>query len=144
VNASVPPPVTVTPVVTGQSPIFTQRHNRRGKPIGRPVLTGFELDFNVAMDAATTGNSGNYVVDAIVLKRVRGKRVKVLQQVGFSLSMVSSTAMRLLTGGQKLSKGGRIILNLAPPSGINGSGVQLDPNFATFTILTNDSGIMRP
>ncbi len=131
-------------MIIGETPIFTQKHNKKGKPIGRKVLTGFQLNFSEAMNASTAGNSGNYIVDINVLKRVKRKRVTVLQTVRFTTSMVSSTSVQLLTGNQKFLKGGKVILSSSPPGGISSAaGALLDSSYDTFTILAGGKGITR-
>ena len=97
------------------------------------------------MNASTAGNPGNYVVDLNVIKKVKRKRVTVLQTVGFTASMVSSTSVQLLTGRQKFLKGGKIILQNSPPGGISSAaGALLDSSYLTFTILAGGKGITRP
>ena len=41
--------------------MFTRKLNSHKKPVGKAVLTGFKLEFNEAMNAATAGNAKNYV-----------------------------------------------------------------------------------
>ena len=57
---SQPPPTPAPPVIIGQSVLFTRKTNRRGKPVGRPVLAGFEFDFSTSMNPVTTGNASNF------------------------------------------------------------------------------------
>jgi len=124
-SAAVPPPC---PVITSQLVLFTQKRNKRGRPVGRPILAGFEFGFNRAMNPATAGNPTNYAITTYVQvrKRVGRRTVKVLQlqPVGFSVSFDSSnnTVKLLLAGSQTFSKGGQITLVATPQGGIDSSG----------------------
>ena len=54
--APVQPPA---PTIIGEQPIFARKINKRGRPVGKPVLTGFAIEFSRPM-AATTANDGFY------------------------------------------------------------------------------------
>jgi hypothetical protein len=131
-----PPPAPLPPIVIGQSVVFTQKTNKRGKPVGKKSLTGFEFDFEKAMNPATVSNTGSYQLGFFVTKRVKRKVVRLLQTVGFSLTYnASNNSVRLLLSGrQTFSKGGQITL-LA--TGITSSdGAALAGN-AVFVISPN-------
>ena len=44
--------------------------NKKGKPIGKAVLTGFTLEFNMPLDAAAVSNTGNYQLETVTIKKV--------------------------------------------------------------------------
>jgi hypothetical protein len=95
--------------------VFTQIRNRKGKPVGKPTLTGFQFTFNTPMNPATTGNQANYTLGTYVqvIKRVgrRNVRVRQLKPVGFTVSDSSSQSVKLLlTGKQTFPLGGQITL----------------------------------
>jgi streptogramin lyase len=124
------------PIIIGQSVVFTRKTNKRGKPVGRMTLAGFEFDFNEAMNPATAGNTGSYQLGAFLISRVKRKTEKRLQSIGFSVSYnASNNSVRLLLSSrQKFSKGGQITL-LA--TGITSSdGAALAGN-AVFIISAN-------
>jgi hypothetical protein len=140
------PPPPVPPVIIGESALFTRQTNKKGKPVGPPVLT-LEFDFSAAMNPVTTNNPANYVIDQIVSKRVKGKPVKVLKPVKI-LKIVnpSNKSVELLLAGKPTFKtGGEITLVATPPGGISSAaGGQLDGNNrgsggdnGTFTILVS-------
>jgi len=139
------------PTVVRDLLLFTQKESRKGKPVGRSVLSGFEFDFSTAMNPASAGNPANYLVGRYVTKRAGRKTVKVLQTVGFSVSFNASKNSVTLTlaGNPKFPTGGQITLIATPPGGIQSSaGVFLDGNNqgaggenGTFTITTNARGI---
>jgi hypothetical protein len=55
-------------VVIGEQPLFERKLNKKGKPTGKAVLSGFTLDFGVALNSAAAANSSNYQVDTITTK----------------------------------------------------------------------------
>jgi hypothetical protein len=55
--------------------------NKKHHPLGKPVLTGFAIDYSTAMNAATAGDAANYQVEWMSTKRIKRKRVNVLQPV---------------------------------------------------------------
>jgi len=125
VSALAPPP---SPIISFQLVLFTQKRNKRGRPVGRPIPTGFEFGFNRAMNPATAGNPANYAITTYVQvrKRVGRRTVKVLQlqPVRFSVSFDSSnnTVKLLLAGRQTFSRGGQITLVATPRGGIDSIG----------------------
>ena len=58
-------------VVTGQQSLFRRKTNKNGKPTGKPVLSGFTIDFAVPLDAAAADNAANYQVDTVSTKKVK-------------------------------------------------------------------------
>jgi hypothetical protein len=116
-SSSLPPPTSVPPAeIISQSVVMTQKTNKKGKKVGKPVLTGFQINFNTAMNPATTGSLANYTLgtNVQVRKRVGKKFVKVLQlnPIAFSVSYNAAThsVSLLLIGKQAFLKGGQITL----------------------------------
>jgi hypothetical protein len=141
-----PPPVIQSEVV-----LFTQKTNKKGKKVGKPVFRGFSLVFNTAM-ASSAGNPINYQVATAITKRVKRKKVTVYQPVRFQVVYNAATsAVSLLVTGQKFLKGGRVTVIASPPNGVSSaSGSLLDGNGdgvggdnAVFTILAKARGITR-
>jgi hypothetical protein len=129
-------------VIIGESVVFTQKTNKRGQPVGRKTLAGFEFDFNKAMNPATVGNLGGYQLGTFVTKRVKRKVVRVLQTMGFSVSYnASNDSVRLLVPGRPaFSKGGQITLLAAGITSTDGAGLAGN---AVFVISANASRIAR-
>ena len=97
-----------------QTVVTTQKTNKRGKPIGKPVLNGYKFTFNMAMNTSTN-NKNNYQVQTYALVTVKQgkKKTKVLQlqNIGFSLDYISNNTVQvLLTGKQAFKYGGQITL----------------------------------
>ncbi len=91
---------------------LTQQRNKRGKPIGKPVLTGYQFTFNLAMNS-TAGTQANYLVQAYSQVRVKvGKRFQTqlkLQPISFTVNHPQlSNTVQLLTGKQTFKFGGKI------------------------------------
>ena len=117
---TVKPPVTVTgppPTVVVESVVITQKHNNKGKKIGKPILSGYTITFSTAMDQTALGSHASYEMDVKSIKtkvitmghkKIRTK-VTVLSPIAFSVSKVTSNSVTLsLAGKQTFPKGGEI------------------------------------
>ena len=51
------------PTITSESVVTTRKKNKKGKPVGKAVVTGFTLDFSTAMNPATAGLAANYELE---------------------------------------------------------------------------------
>ena len=121
--------------------LFTRKFNKRGKPVGKPVLSGFELEFNTAMNSATAGNASNYQLGWTSTKKVKKKVVTILHPVTFRVQYSNSneSVSLLLSGKQAFAKGGQITVIAAQPNGVSSaSGVLLDGNDAG---IAGDNGL---
>ena len=116
------------------------------------MVTGYEIDFSAPMNPATTGNSGNYMVQKAVTKRVKRKLVVTYQSVFAPITFnPSSNSVTLAVAGKVFSKGGRITVIASPPAGISSTlGVFLDGSNqgvagdnAVFIISPKGTGISR-
>ncbi|MBW4048942.1 MAG: hypothetical protein HIU89_13745 [Proteobacteria bacterium] len=84
-----PQTTTSTPPVTivGEVPVFRRKLNRRGKPVGRPVLTGFTMQFSASIGASSAMTTSNYVLDTVTSKRTKRGVSRILHPVnGFSVT----------------------------------------------------------
>jgi hypothetical protein len=150
VNNSPPPR---PPTITGEQALFTRKLNKKHKPVGKPVLTGFSIDYSAAMDPATAGNAANYQVDWISTKHIKRKKVQVLHPVPIRVvyDAMDHSVSLLLSGKQAFAHGGRITVISTPPGGVSSAAsVLLDGNDegqpgdnGTFTILPRARGIQR-
>jgi streptogramin lyase len=126
---SPPSPPPVIPTVIREAVLHTQKRNKKGKAVGRAVLSGFELDFNVAMNPASVSKLGNYQVGFYATRRVKRKTVRSVHPVAVSVTFdaAKDSVMLTLAGKVSFPKGGQITLNGAPPAGIASSaGVFLE------------------
>ena len=58
-------------MVIGEQPLFHRKLNKKGKPAGKAVLSGFTLDFGVPLNSAAASNAANYQVDTVTTKKVK-------------------------------------------------------------------------
>jgi hypothetical protein len=107
INVVPPPPPRV--LILGELPVF-RRALKRGKPVGKAVLAGFTIRFNLPLDAAAT-RPGNYQLDAVKTTRVRKKLVRILQPItNFSVtySPAADSATLNLAGTPTFPSGGQL------------------------------------
>jgi uncharacterized protein DUF4038/collagenase-like protein with putative collagen-binding domain len=151
-NVTAPqPPLSPPPMIQSATVVFTQKRNRKGKPVGKPTLTGFQFTFNTAMNPATTGNQANYTLGTYVqvIKRVgrRNVLVRQLKPVGFTVSYSSSHSVKLLlTGKQTFPLGGQITLiatGISSAAGgfLDGNGDGTGGDNAVYNVSANGRGI---
>jgi hypothetical protein len=130
-------------VAIGQQPVFERKLNKKGKPVGKPVVAGFTLDFSVPLNAAAASNPGNYQVDTVTTKRVKGKAKHILHPIAiFTVSYAAaSDAVTIAfagketfrTGGQITVLGGVTAASGGPLEGptvftITPGGKQIEPS----------------
>jgi len=126
-----------TPTIVLEQVVTTQKTNKKGKPVGKPVFVGFALDYSTAMDRSTAGLGANYEVDWSVNKRLK-RKVKVT--AAYNQSTNSVTLM--VKGKTTFAKGGQITVLTSPPNGVSSTaGVLLDSSDTVFTILPKAKGI---
>jgi hypothetical protein len=119
------------------------RHNRRGRPIGKPVVS-FVFQFSTAMDVGTTDNPNNYQVDSASTERVKKKRAIVLHPVAVqavTYDPLRNSVLVMTSAAQKtFAKGGQLTIIAAPPSGVSSAanGVLAAP-----TVFTIRAGARR-
>ena len=148
-----PTPTQTLPTIIGEKPLFTRKLNKRHKPVGKPVLSGFELQFSTAMNPTTAGSPNNYQVAWMSVKRVKKKTVKLVHPISVTAQYDSATdaVTLLLSQKQTFAKGGQITAIAASPNGVSSAaGILLDGNDegtagddGVFTIMPRASGIVR-
>jgi RHS repeat-associated protein len=146
-------PAPSPPTIIGEQVLFTRKPNKKHKPTGKPILSGFEIEYSSAMNASAAGNAANYQVDRASTKRVHRKKVTVLHRVPVTVNynaMTNSASLRI-TGKQAFAQGGKMTVIAAPPGGVSSAaGVFLDGNNegqagddGTFTISPGARKISR-
>jgi hypothetical protein len=112
VTASVPINVLPAPVmIVSEQPIFARKTNKRGKPVGPAVLTGFSFHFSEALNSSIAANPANYQVDTVAVKTVKKTRTRVLRPITsftVSYSATGNEATIVFTGKQTFPTGGQI------------------------------------
>ena len=133
-----------TPEIKSASVLATRKTNKKGKPVGKPVFTGFILDFSTAMNPATAGLAANYHLSSAVIRRVKKRKVTVLQPVNVTVAYNPSAEAVTLTmqGKPKFTDGGQLkVIAASPNGGSSAAGVLLDANDTVLSIQPKARGI---
>ena len=126
------------PVIIGEQSLFLRKTNKKGRPVGKPVLAGFEFEFSSPLNPASATNPANYQVDSVTNKRVKKKVERILQPItSFKVSYSNDAVTIVLARRETFKTGGQItILNsLAGASGTALAGTTV------FTISKGGKGI---
>jgi hypothetical protein len=118
INA-VPRPTQTPVVIVGEEALFKRKTNKKGKPAGKAVLTGFSFRFRNALDASSAANPANYQIDSDSTKKVKRKTELVLHPItSFTVtySAASSEVKIVFTGKETFPGGGQITVS----SGVTG------------------------
>jgi hypothetical protein len=110
----------VHPMIIGEQSLFVRKTNKKGRPVGKPVLAGFEFEFSSPLNPASATNPANYQVDSVTSKRVKKKSQRILHQITkFNVSYSNDAVTINLALRETFKTGGQItILNsLAGASG---------------------------
>ena len=111
-------------VIVSEQPLFHRKTNKKGKPIGRSVLSGFVFDFSDALNSSSATIEANYQVDTITTKRVKKQTRRILHPItSFSVAYSAATDSVTLTftGKQTIRTGGQITVVGGPPAGVTGT-----------------------
>jgi hypothetical protein len=139
-NSTSSPPTTII----GEQVVTQQKKNKKGKPIGKPVLTGYRLDFSELMNPATAGNTADYQITQAKNKRVRKTTVTAHQPVALTAAYSASTNSVTLTlvGKPAFADGGVLTVTYEPPAGVtSAAGDFLAATPTAFTISPKGKGI---
>jgi hypothetical protein len=111
-------------MIIGESPIFSRKLNKKGKPVGKAVLTGFALAFSEAMGSSASSDA-DYTLQEVVAKATKKKPLK-LSSVGTQVSYSASddTVNISFTGTPAFTNGGLLTISdrLASAAGALFSG----------------------
>jgi hypothetical protein len=125
------------PTIILEQVVMTVKTVQKGKPVGKPVLVGFALEFSTAMDRSTARLAANYQVDTTVAKRVE-KKLKFTAAYHQSTNSVTLK----VKGRPTFPKGGEIKVIASSPNGVSSTaGVLLESSDTVFTILPKAKGI---
>jgi hypothetical protein len=146
--ASSPTPTPTPPppsIIAEQVVPVALKHNKKGKPVGKPVLS-FVLEFNTAMNPSTVTSTGNYQLGWTSTKKVKKQVQTMVHPVAITSVTynASTSSVTLLTSATAttFAKGGRLTVIGSPPSGVE-SAAGIFPATATtvFTISPKGSRI---
>jgi hypothetical protein len=116
--------VTSPPVIIGEKAIFQRKRNKKGKPVGSPVLTGFEVDFSAPLNPASARNPVNYQLDTVTTKRVKKTVKRILHpitQFTVTYSAANDSVDLTLIGKQTFPTGGQLTIVSGPSGGVTGA-----------------------
>ena len=91
--------------------MFTRKLNKKGKPVGKAVLTDFVFKFSTPLNQTTAAIAANYQLDSISIKKVKKKTTTILHPITeFTVSYIQATdSVDLkLIGTQAFPTGGRL------------------------------------
>jgi virginiamycin B lyase len=127
------------PTIVSETVVFNQKLNKHNKPMGKKTLAGYMIVFDMAMNSASLSSRSDYQLGMFVTKTVKRKKVRVLTNVPFSATNVTSNSVTLrLAGKPTFPKGGQLKVIA---SGIESSlGAFMAAN-AVFTISPGGKGI---
>jgi hypothetical protein len=137
-----PPPPSASapaPTVLLERLATIQKTNKKGKPVGKPVFSGFSIEYSEPMNSATAGLAADYRVFSNVVKKVKKQKMATHQPVPFSVSYnpaLSAVTLQLKSAKQ-FALGGEITISGVTSQG----GVALNSSDTTFTILVKAKGI---
>ena len=141
-----PPPPPVAPVIIGEKAVFNRKTNKKGKPVGKAVLTGFAFEFSAPLNTATATNRLNFQLDTVTTKKVKKKVTTILHPITkFTVSYIPSTDSVDLTliGTQTFPTGGQLTIINRPSGGVAGASGALLAGSTMFAISKKGSEI-RP
>ena len=127
-------------MVIGEQPVFRRKLKKHGKPVGKAVLTGFTLDFNMPLAAAAASNPGNYELDTVTTKKVKKGLDRVLHPIkNFTVTYTpaSDSVTLKLAGAQTFPTGGQ--LTVLP--GVTGDSGSVLIGTTVFTITPGGKAI---
>ena len=87
-----PAPTPTQTVVIGEQPLLERKLNKKCKPIGKAVLSGFTIDFGVPLNSAVASNAASYELDTVTNKHVKEKTETILHPITkFTVSYVAAS-----------------------------------------------------
>jgi hypothetical protein len=111
-------------MVIGERAIFTRKTNKKGKPTGKPILTGFDLTFSAPLNAARAMSAANYELDTVATKKVKKTVKHILHPITnftVSYSAASDSVDLALIGTQAFPTGGQLTIVSGPSGGVTGA-----------------------
>ncbi len=129
-----PTPTPTPPVIIGEQALLQRKTNKKGKPVGKPILTGYTFEFSSPLDPASATNSANYQVDTVTSKRVKKKSVRILQPItNFHVSYREDVVTIMFARKETFKTGGQVTVL----SGVSGASGGAPGGTKVFTISRN-------
>jgi len=112
------------PVIIGEKAIFQRKTNKKGKPIGSPILTGFSVEFSAPLNPASANNPVNYQLDTVTTKKAKKKVMRIMHPISnftVSYNAASDSVNLALVGTQPFPTGGQLTIVSGPSGGVTGA-----------------------
>ena len=119
------------PTIILEQPVSSQKL-KKGKKVGKPVFSGFEIKFSTTM-SSSAGSPGSYQLFSTVTKKVKKSTAPSFKPVGFktSYSPATNTITLNVKSATPFANGGEITI-----SGVTDqSGTALTTSDTVLTIL---------
>jgi hypothetical protein len=132
------------PMIIGEQTLFQRKTNRKGKPVGKAVLTGFTIRFSSPLDPRAAANPGNYRVATATTKKVKKQVQRILHPLaGITVvySPASDSVTLTLPGSQTFRTGGEVTIVGGAPGGIVGASGGALGGLTVFTIAPKGRSI---
>ena len=136
-----PIPISAPPTIVLDQVLMTQKTNKKGKKIGKPVFEGFNFVFSSAMNPSTAGAPADYHVDSKAITRGKKKSATKYNPVSFRpfYNPTTNTVTLFVKSTKPFAKGGQITI-----SGVTSqAGAPLDSSDTVFTVNNNAKSITR-
>ena len=127
-------------MITGEQAVFERKTNKHGKPVGKSVLNGYQLNFSNGLNAVAATDTAYYQIDNLITKsgHKNKHRMPILQPItGFSVSYSADIVTIQFSAPEKFKTGGQVTVE----SGVTGSQYDELTGTTTFTISRGGSGI---
>jgi hypothetical protein len=110
-------------VIIGEQALFQRKANKKGKTVGKPVLTGYTFEFSSPLNPASATNSVDYQLDTVTTKKVKKKLAHILHPiVNFNVSYREDAVTIAFAGKETFPTGGQITV-LSGVTGVSGGAV---------------------
>jgi hypothetical protein len=131
--------VNPAPTVMLETVVYTQKRYKKGKPVGKPIFSGFAIQYNTAMNSRAAGLADNYHVFSAVVKKGKKKTSTTFKPVSFSVTYSPTTDSVTLNvkNATPFAKGGELTI-----SGVTSeAGVLLNSSDTVLSILPKAKNI---
>ena len=138
--------VATPPTIVKEQVIVSQKRNKKNKPVGKPVISGFSFQYNGSMSRSQTRVASNYAVEFLVKAGTR-RKAPVYRSINFAVRYDDSSYTVTLAANvpqKDLAKGGEITIVGVSPNGVSNTSVCFlnDGKNAVFMIKPNAKGIV--
>ena len=132
-------PISVTagqepPLIIGEQPVTQPKQNRRGKPKGKPMLIGYQLDFSAALNTATGDNAVSYQMTETTIKKAGKKKIVQHTPVRLKPAYNANSVTLKILGKPTFPDGGTLTVSYELSG--QGSGSNPQPPIAEVVLFT--------